>query len=149
MNKQIVEELYKNRLLVTNEEVVKFENSLNEIAQVIEEDDILDLCNVFDDNTKDDEMMFGVIHLIESFSSERAFELTVLGVVNMMESALNWAKIIMYRCLNDDFSRDMLKNAISKMDFQGKQSIEGLLSSIKKEDGDKFGSAIDYVLNYF
>lgn len=147
MKKKIIEELYKNRLLNTNKEFEKFEESLNEISEMIQEEDILDLCKVFDDNTRDDEMMFGLIHLIEMFSSERAFELTVLGVVNMMTSAPNWAKIIIYRCLNDDFARNMLRKAISHVEFQVQQSIISLLNVIKTEDFDKFGMAIDEVLN--
>ncbi|MBQ2982996.1 MAG: hypothetical protein IJD58_12905 [Lachnospiraceae bacterium] len=147
MNKKIIQELYENRLLSSNEEFERFENSLNKMAEVIKEDDIFELCKVFDDNTRDDEMMFGLIHLIETFSSEKAFENTVLGVVNMMETAMNWAKIIIYRCLNDDFSKDMLKNAIIKADYQVNQSIVSLLYVIKQEDGEKFGSAIDYILN--
>lgn len=147
MNKKIIQELYENRLLSSNEEFERFENSLNKMAEVIKEDDIFELCKVFDDNTRDDEMMFGLIHLIETFSSEKAFENTVLGVVNMMETAMNWAKIIIYRCLNDDFSKDMLKNAIIKADYQVNQSIVSLLYVIKQEDEEKFGSAIDYILN--
>lgn len=147
MKKKIIEELYKNRLLNTSEEFEKFEKSLNEISEMIQEEDILDLCKVFDDNTGDDELMFGLIHLIEVFSSERAFELTVLGVVNMMKSAPNWAKIIIYRCLNDDFARNMLKKAINNAESQVKQSIISLLNIIKNEDFNKFGMVIDEVLN--
>lgn len=145
--KKLIEELYKNRLLNTKEEFEKFEESLNAISEVIQEEDILDLCKVFDDNTSDDEVMFELIHLIEMFSSERAFQLTVLGVANMMTSAPNWAKIIIYRCLNDDFSRNMLKKAISLVETQVQQVITSLLNVIKTEDFDKFGIAVNEVLN--
>lgn len=147
MKKKLIQELYKNRLLNTTYELEKFEESLNAISEVIQEEDILDLCRVFDDNTKDDEVMFGLIHLIEVFSSKKAFELTVLGVVNMTTSAPNWAKIIIYRCLNDDFARNMLKEVISIVDTKVQQEIISLLNTIKKEDFDKFGIAVNEVLN--
>lgn len=147
MKKELLNQLYSNRLLRNTEELVKFEEYLSVASEIAKEDDIIELCSVFDDNTMDDEVMFGLIHLIETFSSERAFELTILGVSNMMKNAFNWAKIIMYRCLNDDFSRGMLKNAISFVDIQTRQIIVSMLHNIKEEDYDKFGTLVDEVLN--
>jgi len=145
-NGKIIEKLYKNRLLNTKEEFEEFEQSLKELSEVIQEEDILDLCKVFDDNTEDDEVMFGLIHLIEMFSSERAFELIVMGVANMTRSAPNWAKIIIYRCLNDDFSRNMLKKAISLVKTQERQTIISMLNIIKMDDSHKFETAVNEVL---
>ena len=146
MKKLMIGELYKNRLLNTKEELMNFEEGLNVIVEMLQEEDIPDLCRVFDDNTKDDEVMFGLIHLIELFSSEKAFVYTVLGIANMMVTAPNWAKIIIYRCLNDDFSRSMLKNAITLVEPQVQQLIISLLNGIKREDSEKFGADIDKVL---
>lgn len=145
--KKLIEELYNNRLLRTYKELEKFEENLNAISKVVKEEDIPDLCKVFDDNTKDDEVMFGLIHLIEIFSSEKAFEFTVIGIANMTTSAIGWAKIIIYRCLNNDFSRGMLKKAISFAEFSIQQKVISLLNIIKTEDFDKFGMSIDEVLS--
>lgn len=145
--KKLIEELYNNRLLRTYEELEKFEENLNAISKVVKEEDIPDLCKVFDDNTKDDEVMFGLIHLIEIFLSEKAFEFIVIGIANMMTSAIGWAKIIIYRCLNNDFSRGMLKKAVSFAEFSIQQKVISLLNIIKTEDFDKFGMSIDEVLS--
>ena len=147
MKKAILEELYRNRLLNTKEESEKFVNSINEMSEVVEEEDIVELCKVFDDDTKDDEIMFELVHLIEVFSSEKAFELTILGIANMVSTAQKWAKILVYRCLNDDFSRNMLKKAINLAEFQVQQVIISLLDIIKIEDFDKFGIYINEVLD--
>lgn len=146
MHEKLLEQLYNNRLLRTKEELEGFEKNLNELSEVIEENDILELCTIFDDKTKDDEIMFGLLHLIESFSSERAFRLTVMGVSQMLENARNWAKIVIYRCLNDDYSRAMLKKAIESVDVQTQKVAESLLDCIKKEDYNKFGMFIDDIL---
>ena len=122
----LIEELYKNRLMRTNGEIEKFEKALNEISKVVKEEDIPGLCKVFNDNTRNDEVMFGLIHLIEIFSSEKAFGFIVLGVANMLEQASGWAKIIIYRCLNDDFARNMLKNAVNTAELQVQQKIVSL-----------------------
>ena len=124
-----------------------FENGLNVLSQEIKEDDIFEICKIFDDNTKDDEVMFRLIHLMELFSSEKAFELTVLGLSNMLTTALNWAKIIIYRCLNDDFSKSMLKETIKNVEPKAQQKVVSLLNLISSEDFERFGTAINYVLN--
>lgn len=146
MCKKLLDQLYDNRLLGTKEEFEKFEESLNAISEVVLENDIPELCSIFDDETEDEEVMFGLIHLIETFSSDKAFELIILGISNMLENAMNWAKIIIYRCLNDDLSRMMLKKAIDSADFKTKQEIKSLLNSIKQEDYDKFSVLIEEVL---
>lgn len=143
----LIEELYKNRLMRTNGEIEKFEKALNEISKVVKEEDIPGLCKVFNDNTRNDEVMFGLIHLIEIFSSEKAFGFIVLGVANMLEQASGWANIIIYRCLNDDFARNMLKNAVNTAELQVQQKIVSLLNVIKEEDFDNFGMAVNEILS--
>ena len=146
MNKKLIEQLYNSRLLRTREELEEFEESLKEISKEIQENDIPELCKVFDDQTENEDVMFGLIHLIESFSSEKAFKLTTLAISQMLENAMNWAKILIYRCLNDDSSRIMLKKAVGSADSKTKQTMKSLLNSIKIEDYDKFGLLIDEIL---
>lgn len=146
MEKELINQLYNNRLLRNRQEIEKFEEGLDLISEVIQEDDISELCSIFDDNTMDDEVMFGLVHLIEIFSSEKAFEFTVLGIGKMIKTSPNWAKIIIYRCLNDDFSRKMLKNAIDIADKDLKQIINSFLYDIKNEDYDKFGGLINEIM---
>lgn len=147
MKKELIDQLYNNRLLRNKEEFNKFEEGLQAVSSVIQEEDIGELCNIFDDNTRNEEVMFGLIHLIEMFSSERAFELTIISVGKMIKTSPNWARIIIYRCLNDDFSRKMLKKVIGFVDEQTKQVISSLLNSIKEKDGDKFEKLVDEVLS--
>lgn len=146
MEKDLINQLYNNRLLRNRQESEKFEEGLDLISEVVQEDDISKLCSIFDDNTMDDEVMFGLVHLIEIFSSEKAFEFTVLGIGKMIKTSPNWAKIIIYRCLNDDFSRKMLKNAIDNADKDLKQIINSFLYDIKNEDYDKFGGLINEII---
>ena len=145
MNK-LIDELYENRLLDTDEKIEGFEEALDKLAEEFEEEYIADVCRVFDDNAREQEMMFGLIHLIEAFSSERAFELTALGVAGMTDTAIEWAKIIMYRILNHSPSRKMLKKAISVSEDKTRQAITNLLNTIKAEESDRFSVAVDEVL---
>lgn len=146
MMEKLINELYENRLMNTDEEVEKFEEISCKLFEVMQEDDILALCRVFDDNTNDHEMMFGLVHLIETFSSEKAFQLTVSGIADMNVTAPEWAKIIVYRILNHAPSRQMFKKAVGASDIQTQQIIIALLNTIKSEDSDRFGVAVDEVI---
>ena len=46
----------------------------------------MELCQILDDNTMEFEVMFGVIHLLETLSSEEAFINTIEGVVELKKT---------------------------------------------------------------
>lgn len=109
MKDEIFKYLYDNRMLSNNSEIEKYEHNLNELSTNFSEEDIIRLCLTFEDKTQNSEVMFGAIHLLESLSSELAYKNTIIGVVNMYISAPEWANIIIYRLLNDEFSVQMIK----------------------------------------
>ena len=68
MNTQeLVNQMIKSKKLRNNHEIEKYEQS---IEQLINHNKLEELYLWFDDNTDDDEVMFGLIHAIESFSEE-------------------------------------------------------------------------------
>lgn len=146
MKKEILENLRNNRFLNNYTEIEIFEDNLEKLAETFTETDIIELCSVFDDKTNDSEVMFGVIHLLETLSSELAFENTIKGVVLMRKEAKEWSNIIIYRCLNDDYSVSMIKNVYKNLDKDIIDSFEKQLLDIKLHDKEKFGHAIDEIL---
>ena len=142
----ILNNLYENRLLRNSREIEIFENSLAMLNPIFEEKDILQVCEVLDDKTSNPEIMFNIIHLIETKSSEMAFLYTINSVVNIRYKSPDWAKIIIYRCLNDSFSREMLKVVSLKLDKDTRESFYDFLVIIKNEDYDKFSNYIDYII---
>ena len=142
MNKIIYTNLYEKRLLKNADEINIFEENLDELASNFKEEDILELCQILDDSTTDFEVMFGVIHLLESLSSEAAFLKTIEGVVKLKKHSPEWAKTVMYRCLNDSFSIDMINTIFPSLNEEIKDGFYKLLSEIKIEDEENFGDAI-------
>lgn len=147
MKDEIFKDLYDNRMLSNNSEIEKYEHNLNELSTNFSEEDIIRLCLTFEDKTQNSEVMFGAIHLLESLSSELAYKNTIIGVVNMYISAPEWANIIIYRLLNDEFSVQMIKCIYNRIEKNISVKFKQILETIKKEDYDKFGKSIDVILD--
>lgn len=146
MKKEIISNLIHNRLLKNNEEINTFEKNLELMAENFEEEDIIELCKVLDDATNEPEIMFGIIHLMETLSSEEAYKNTLIGVASMYASSPEWAKTILYRCLNDDYSVEMIGNILPAVDFETREKIHSILEQIKSEDEPLFGEAINKIV---
>ena len=147
MKDEIFKDLYDNRMLSNNSEIEKYEHNLNELSINFSEEDIIRLCLTFEDKTQNSEVMFGAIHLLESLSSELAYKNTIIGVVNMYISAPEWANIIIYRLLNDEFSVQMIKCIYNRIGKNNSVRFKQILETIKNEDYDKFGKSIDVILD--
>ncbi|HAH18837.1 MAG TPA: hypothetical protein DCL29_07525 [Eubacterium sp.] len=147
MKDEIFKDLYDNRMLSNNSEIEKYEHNLNELSTNFSEEDIIRLCLTFEDKTQNSEVMFGAIHLLESLSSELAYKNTIIGVVNMYITAPEWANIIIYRLLNDEFSVQMIKCIYNRIGKNNSVRFKQILETIKKEDYDKFGKSIDVILD--
>ncbi|AOZ96897.1 Imm30 family immunity protein [Butyrivibrio hungatei] len=146
MKNEIINALKQNRLLRNQEEICIFENALERLAIDYSEDDIAEICAIFDDDTNDTEVMFGMVHLLETISTKKAYLNTIYGIVSMYKKAPEWAKTIMYRCLNDDYSVEVIKQLYIDLPQNVKASFTGVLEKIKNEDEDMFGNAIDRII---
>lgn len=146
MTKEIYDGLYSSRLLRNEGEISTFENNLEKLAESFCEDDICDACTIFDDRTDNVEVMFGMIHLLESLSSKRAYLETIKGISKMKENASEWARVLVYRCLNDENSVEMLRDLYSALSLDIKNDFTALLMKINSEDGAEFGTSIKRIL---
>lgn len=146
MDKKLYSKLYNNRLLKDNQECETFIQSLDLLAETFCEDDIMELCTIFDDKTEDSEVMYGAIHLLETLSSETAFINTIKGLMILNQTSPEWASIIIYRCLNDDFAVQMIKKVYKNLSADVSAQFAEKLKEIKEEDCEKFGKAVDEII---
>ena len=146
MNKEIFMNLMNNRMLRDNNEIEGYERNLETLAGSFSEEDIIELCLTFDDKTQSAEIMYSAIHLLETLSSKLAFEKTIIGVVRMFETSPDWVSIITYRCLNDEFSVQMIKDVCRDLDEKTCLEYKRILQKIKNEDPEKFGIVIDDIV---
>lgn len=146
MKKEIYTALYGNRLMRNDGEIETFERNLELLAETFTEEDIIELCSVLDDGTQNEEVMFGAVHLLETLSSETAFENIIRGIAKTSCASPEWADTIICRCQNDEFSVQMINRLKNRLDRKIYDRFTELLTEIRDENGEMFGRTVDSIL---
>ncbi|MCE4049581.1 Imm30 family immunity protein [Bacillus sp. Au-Bac7] len=147
--KSEIEKLYECRLLETQEDCEEFDAALESISATDfnERDIINDLFRIFDDETEDEEVMFGLLHLIEEFE----MNVYLLGVANalpyLMDNAKEWAIIINKRILNSDIYRTEYTKVLLEKDEDIKLIVNNILLEIKNDNPDRFEKKSNEILS--
>ena len=130
--------------------LLKFEEFENAIANLMNLNDVnlvSEMCKAFDDNTKEREVMYGLVNAIEVFDDEEYFYQIIKAFPSMIKNAKSWLKTLHYGILNDAPSRQMYGNILtSKIEKSTVNRIIDLLNEIKQEK-PKFINQIDDILN--
>lgn len=144
--------LKENKLLRNNEEIEKFECAIENILSNEDYKDIKYLCSGFDDNTEDDEVMFGLIHAIESYDRIFDMKLTLKEFIDAIPAvysyAEEWIKIINKRILNDTESLNEYIEIAKTCDEELKSILIELMNEVKKDNPEKFSQAVNKFLSY-
>ncbi|MDJ0659274.1 MAG: Imm30 family immunity protein [Crocosphaera sp.] len=96
--------LKENRLMKTPEEVIIFEETLEKIAEDPHDEYLKDLHLILDDNCEQADLMFGLVHFLESFELQKQIEAFIAVIPQLMITAPEWTKIIHYRIINDELA---------------------------------------------
>lgn len=145
-------ELKNNRLLRDESEVEKFEKSIENILDMKNVNHIEILCQGFDDLTEKDEVMFGLIHAIESYdkivSSEVSLKLLANSIPKMLPHAKEWLKILHKRILNHETSRNTYKKIIPTLNNDTQKIVVSQLTSIKERNPSRFEESVNSILDF-
>ena len=110
--------LETNKLMRSPDEVTAFENALASLADRPQKEDLPDLHLILDDRCEQPEVMFGLIHFLESFDVSAQIQAFFTVVPQLMLVASEWTRILHSRILNDDDAcrlyRDILHSLNSK-----------------------------------
>ena len=147
MKESLLKRLFESRLMTTDEEFETFDSTLDELCDIVKEDDIRALVNILDDNTTEFEVMFRVIHVYESLlKSKFSYEQLILGINDIIAISPEWSMIILYRILNHEYSRIMLKNIFMEFDKNAVNNISQLMIEISLQDPIHFQKKVAEVL---
>lgn len=142
--------LYNNRLMENEKEIQEFEVSLSKILEYRDVSTISGLCLALDDDTEQFEVMFGLVHAIESLyehSIDEGLKLITNTIPRILNNAIEWIEILHYRILNHPQVRLAYGQILTEIDVKTADQIKGLLLDIKKEDPEKFSDAVDEVIS--
>lgn len=142
--------LKKNRLLETNEEIINFEESIENILSMENITHIKYLLLGFDDNTKNPEVMFGLIHAIESYdnivgTTESLNELAK-NIIILKEDAMKWAIILHKRILNHKISLELYSSIVKFKSPDIKNYIINVMHFISDDNPKNFKDKVDLFL---
>lgn len=140
-----IQQLVNARKLHTNEEYVLFEDALQALQASITVDDITEICKAFCDDTQDDEVMFGIVHLIENLQGEKYLKKIAICTPNMKD-AHDWAMTLNKRIINSSKYFEEYIAIISTLEKEYKEKILKLLVDVKNDNPERFGEKIDTLI---
>ena len=140
-----IQQLINSRKLSTNEEYELFEGALQALHMSISIDDIADICKAFCDDTKDDEVMFGIINLIEQLQGEEYLKMIAICTPDMKD-AHDWAMTLNKRIINSQKYFEKYIEIIGELEKDYKEKILKLLVDVKNDNPKRFGNKIDMLI---
>ncbi|MGE6403060.1 Imm30 family immunity protein [Bacillus cereus] len=142
-----VKRLYSCRFLKNQSECEEFDNILENLADCTDEKLIKELCTVFEDETQAEEVMFSLVHFIESFEMEKYLTEMPKALPKMVESAKEWAILLNKRILNDDLYRSEYAKVLVGMNHDIQLTVINLLNEIIADNPKRFESTANEVLS--
>jgi hypothetical protein len=113
-----IEILRENRLMQTPEEVEAFETALAEVAKNPDENNLTAYHLILDDRCQHPEVMFSLIHFLESLDMEKQIEAFLTIIPQLMLTALEWTRILHDRILNDELASQVYQRLLHSINSQ-------------------------------
>jgi hypothetical protein len=123
-----IEVLEANRLMRSPDEVTIFEQNLEKIAQNPNLADLPSLHLILDDACDRPEVMFGLVHFLESFDVRAQVQAFVQVLPDLVKRAAEWTAILHSRLMNDPIARSVFEEEVRSMSDRNQSEIFELLS---------------------
>ncbi len=107
-----IERLAANRLMRSTSEVTTFETTLALLAQNPDPSDLLNLHLILDDACEQPEVMFGLVHFLESFDLRTQVKAFIQVRPQLKHQAAEWTDILQSRLMNDPIARSVLEDEL-------------------------------------
>jgi hypothetical protein len=127
--------LQENCLMQTAEQVAQFENALVEIANHPDEQNLAAYHLIVDDGCEQPEIMFSLIHFLESFDMQKQIAAFISVVPQLMINAPEWTRIIHNRILNDEAACQVYQNLLHSANLTTPHFLEeSIVNQLKIKD---------------
>lgn len=145
-DRQDIARLHANRLLRSPEEVAAFEEALAALALERHPEWLGDLHLAFDDHCVHHEVMFGLVHFLESFDLDAQLRAMLSVLPVLAEQAPDWVRILYYRILNDGQARAHLQRLILEDSGKGAAVSREILRQVVEEQHEPVSDLAQAVL---
>ncbi len=118
--------LEANRLLRSPDEVTRFEQTLETLAQKPDPADLPSLHLILDDACQQPEVMFSLVHFLESFKVQEQIQSFIQVMPDLVKRAAEWTAILHSRIMNDAIARSAFEERVRSVDAQKQNEIPQL-----------------------
>ncbi|MGE7752861.1 Imm30 family immunity protein [Lysinibacillus fusiformis] len=149
--KDCISILYKMRFLENEgDDIVEFENILNEISHKGTYNLIPDLCTIFEDDIAEpsagDYLIETIFYIIENSGREEGLYKLAISIPEMMPHAEFWAERIHRTLLNSENLIIPYINALESVNSPTKEMIKGIFIEIKGDNSDLYSEKVNLIL---
>ncbi|MBC6422913.1 MAG: hypothetical protein GDA43_18175 [Hormoscilla sp. SP5CHS1] len=131
---KMIDILQANRLMRSPSEIAAFENALIELAQNPEDRWLPELHLALDDRCQQQEVMWDLIHFLESFDMKAQLLAFVKVLPELMARTPEWTKILYYRICNDESARVLYQEILQDLNLEVGKIAELLNADISGND---------------
>jgi hypothetical protein len=125
----------------------EFDVLLSEIASLNDPSCIRHLLKLFNDEAQYDELMFSIIHTIESFDVQVYIAQIMRELPSLFRSSPRWAIVLHMRILNDPESRSAYASALQSLQPAEAHASREILNGVKQKRKE-FAARCDELLAY-
>lgn len=140
---ECVKMLKENRELRNDDEIEKFEDAIENILTTNKFEYLY--CG-FDDATEDEEVMYGLVHAIESYygiiQKEQYFSVFINETQKIVSEAKEWVKLMNMRILNDDESLEQYITTAKTCNDTVKKFLRDIMKEVLLEDTELFSKPV-------
>ena len=122
----LIDILEANRLLRSPDEVACFEQTLEKLAQNPDPADLPNLHLILDDACEQPEVMFSLVHFLESFDVQEQVRVFIQVMPVLVKRAAEWTAILHARIMNDAIARSMFEERMRSVSLQEQRIIQQL-----------------------
>lgn len=123
----LIDVLEANRFLRSLDEVALFEQTLEKLAQNPDPADLLSLHLVLDDACEQPEVMFSLVHFLESFEVQEQVQAFIQVMPDLVKRAAEWTAILHSRIMNNDVARSVFEEEMQAISNHQQSEIHQLL----------------------
>jgi hypothetical protein len=145
---QLIKRLEANQLLSTEEEVNAFDDALARLSKMPKDEiepRLADIMRVFDDRAESFDVMWGLLHFVETFSMEPYLKALAEAAPELSKRAPEWIENLIGRILNSAKDRPELRRLLPHLPSRGQTEIRQILERIGAENDSRRGQ-VDEVL---
>ena len=131
----------------SDEEAMSFDLALAELALHPNREYLPTLYLVFDDLCEQHEVMYGLIHFLESFELKDQLQAFIDAIDRMIVNAKEWTMILLYRILNQDLARSLYSEMLHSTHSQNRDLCTHLLREIVANESPPLSSRAESVIS--